>query len=402
MWSRIRLEIGFVDLGRLFFYTLMPGSGSVSQEKLESHWSEGTNDSMACLSVRSGFDLFLQVLDLPRGSEVLFSAVTVPDMPRIARLHGLIPVPVDVRKNSFEVDMDTLQACVTEKSRVLVIAHLLGSRPDMQEVLSFARKHGLIVVEDCAQAWFKRSWRGNEGADISLFSFGMIKTATCLGGALCRIENPELLAQMRSIQSRQKVQTKGRLLFRILKAFLLKLISLAPVFGVVAGTGKLLGKSVDDLFSNSTKGFPGADLAAQIRNQAQPGIYRMLLYRLQNYKVKRIDQRRRNADFLLKNLGPELVSETLWQANHSFWLFPYFTEHAEALIDRLRSGGFDSTRRGSMVVVSAEEGVDHNNCPNATRLLNQTVFLPCYGEMPQKAMDQMCTLIRSQNPKSIS
>ena len=56
-----------------------------------------------CLSVRSGWDLLLHVLAWPAGSEVIVSAITHPDMIRILRAHGLVPVPVDV-------DLDTLGA----------------------------------------------------------------------------------------------------------------------------------------------------------------------------------------------------------------------------------------------------------------------------------------------------
>ena len=70
--------------------SLAAGGRQVAQEKLESFWSEGRNDALACLSVRSGFDLLLQSFALPAGSEVLFSAVTIQDMPKIAEAHGLV------------------------------------------------------------------------------------------------------------------------------------------------------------------------------------------------------------------------------------------------------------------------------------------------------------------------
>src|SRR5436305_1973934 len=62
---------------------------------VETRWPS-PGSALACYSVRSGFHLLLGVLDLPRGSEVLFSAVTHPDMPRIAEHHGLVAVPVDL------------------------------------------------------------------------------------------------------------------------------------------------------------------------------------------------------------------------------------------------------------------------------------------------------------------
>ena len=80
----------------------------------------------------------------------MFSAVTIRDMPRIAEAHGLVPVPVDVCGSDYHIDVDSLRQAVTPKSRVLVVAHLFGARPDMREVLKISREHNLFVVEDCA------------------------------------------------------------------------------------------------------------------------------------------------------------------------------------------------------------------------------------------------------------
>ena len=129
------------------------------------------------------FDLLLQALDLPTGAEVLFSAITVPDMVRVALAHGLVPVPVDVCGSDFHLDLKSLRRAITEKSKLLVVAHLFGARPDMMAAYETAHAKDLFVVEDCAQAWGGPDWRGRGRADATLFSFGVIKTATAFGGA---------------------------------------------------------------------------------------------------------------------------------------------------------------------------------------------------------------------------
>lgn len=62
----------------------------------------------------TGFDLLLQTLKLPAGSEVLCSAVTIPDMIYLLRHHGLVPVPVDLDPQTLAVDVCQLRAAVTE------------------------------------------------------------------------------------------------------------------------------------------------------------------------------------------------------------------------------------------------------------------------------------------------
>lgn len=393
MWIRLRLDVGWRHLCRGFLGSLAPGERQAAQEKVESFWSEGRNDALACLSVRSGFDLLLQSLELPTGSEVLFSAVTIRDMPRIAQSQGLVPVPVDMCGSDYHLDLDSLRRAVTRKSRVLVVAHLFGARPDMRELLAVVREHNLFVVEDCAQAWCGRGWRGNEQADASLFSFGAIKTATALGGALLRVSDPSILARMRDIQSHWPVQSAWTLPVKCCKFALLRVISTKTVFGSVARCGNRFGKGPDEILARLTRGFSDESLFDQLRRQPSAGLLRMLRYRLKTYDTQRVDRRIANARRIIGNLGlgqsqPELLDE-----GHSFWLFPLLCDRACELIAHLRLHGFDATQRGRMEIVAPPPDRPQLRCPRAAELLNRTVFLPCYPEMPTGAIDRMCELI---------
>lgn len=62
----------------------------------------------------TGFDLLLQTLKLPQGSEVLCSAITIPDMLYVLRYHGLVAVPIDLDPETLAVDIDQLRQSVTE------------------------------------------------------------------------------------------------------------------------------------------------------------------------------------------------------------------------------------------------------------------------------------------------
>src|SRR5690242_11860179 len=80
--------------------TLMASDRIGSAAELEHAWSPDGR-ALAAHSVRAGFHLLLSALDLPAGAEVMFSAVTHPDMPRIAAHHGLVPVPVDLDRDTL-------------------------------------------------------------------------------------------------------------------------------------------------------------------------------------------------------------------------------------------------------------------------------------------------------------
>lgn len=125
MWVRMRLDIGWLDVLAASAYCGMPG-GRAANERAMSSWSD-RDDFLITLSVRSAFDLMLRALQLPRGSEVLLSALTVPDMVRIVEMHGLVPVPVDT-DDSGVMCMESLRNAVSRQSRMVVVPAIGDAR----------------------------------------------------------------------------------------------------------------------------------------------------------------------------------------------------------------------------------------------------------------------------------
>ena len=196
MWLRKRLDIRWSDFGGALRDCLFCGDRIELADDLEDLWS-AKEDAFACLSVRTGFDLWLKALVLPAGSEVLVSAITIRDMVRIIEAHGLVPVPVDLDPDTLAVDQESLDRAVTPKTRAILVAHLFGTRQPMEPILELARRHGLFVAEDCAQAFAGRHYTGHPETDVTMFSFGSIKTATALGGAMLCVRNKDVLRKMR-------------------------------------------------------------------------------------------------------------------------------------------------------------------------------------------------------------
>lgn len=153
---------------------------------------------LVCLSVRSAWDLLLGALEWPPGSEVLVSGITHPGMVAILQAHGLRAVPVDLDLETLAPPVAAMEAARSGCTRALLVAHLFGGRLDLAPLLAFARRHGLLLVEDCAQAFTGPDSLAPSGADVSLFSFGPIKTATAAGGAVATLADPELLARLRA------------------------------------------------------------------------------------------------------------------------------------------------------------------------------------------------------------
>ena len=247
MIPRGRLDIGWRDLAAAAAACLVSRSRVTLERRVEQAWSRD-EDALVCLSVRSGLDLLLTALRYPKGSEVLVSAVTIRDMVRVIEHHGLVPVPVDVDTQTLGVKMESLRRARSPKTRAVLVAHLFGSRTSLEAVSAFAREHGLLLVEDCAQAFTGLDQRGDPASDVALFSFGPIKTATALGGAVLAFRDRELLARTRALQEACVVQPRREFAKRVLRFAVVKALLHRAPFTLFCAACRLAGRSAEAWF----------------------------------------------------------------------------------------------------------------------------------------------------------
>ena len=375
MIPRKRLDIGWSDLLYGLFRCLWPGDRAEVRDRIERFWSsEGA--SLACLSVRSGFDALLHVLDLPPGSEVLMSALTIRDMTRIVEENGLVPVPVDLDARTLAVRPESLARAVTPKTRAIVVAHLFGSRMPMEPVVRFARENHLFVIEDCAQAYTGDEYRGHPESDVSLFSFGPIKTATALAGGMLRFRDRSLGDRVRSWQSRWPVQSRWKFTTRLAKYSFLKLLSYPSVFTLFAWGCKAVGASHDAVISGSVRGFAGPGFFDKIRQRPSAPLLRLLERRFRNFDRSGIAERTRRARQTI-DLFPDLERPGDEAAFHTYWVFPVLDDDPERLIHHLWARGIDATRgASSLCVVAPPEDRPETDPAEALAMFARLLYVP--------------------------
>ena len=97
--------------------------------------------------------LALASLELPQGSEVIIPATTFPTIFNIIIQCGLIPVVVDSKVGTYNLDPDELEQAVREKTRAIICVHAVGNPCDMPKVMKIAKKHKLYVIEDNCDGW---------------------------------------------------------------------------------------------------------------------------------------------------------------------------------------------------------------------------------------------------------
>ena len=353
------------------------------------------DEGLVCYSVRSGWDLWLGAQGLRVGDEVLVSAVTHPDMVRIVRGHGLRAVPVDIDLETLAPQPWMLEAALTPRTRVVLVAHLFGGRMELTDVARFAREHGLLLVEDCAQAFQGPERMGDPAADVSMYSFGTLKTSTALGGAVLRVRDPEMLGRMRGIQASYPLQGRAGYLKKLLKVLCLVAVSRPRPYGLLARACTRLGVDLDTLVNNVVREFPSREPAAtffrRLRHRPSAPLLAMLSRRLSTFDGERLARRASAGERFARRLrAVEHPGRRSLRRTH--WLFPVVVDDPGTLISGLRRRGLDASRATSSITV-VEAPVGRSSPAAASLMMSGVVFLPVYPELPLQAFDAMAGLV---------
>jgi dTDP-4-amino-4,6-dideoxygalactose transaminase len=165
------------------------------------------------VSLNSGTDalyIALRALGIGPGDEVITTPFTFVATTEAICQVGATPVFVDIDPATFNMDASLIEAAVTPRTRAILPVHLYGQPAKMDEIQSIARRHGLAVVEDCAQA-FGASINGRKVGtlgDVGCFSFFPTKNLGAYGdGGLVVTDDASLATRMMSLRmhgARQK------------------------------------------------------------------------------------------------------------------------------------------------------------------------------------------------------
>ena len=398
LWPRTRLQIGWGDLAAGALACLGSGRREDLTRRAESYWSG--EETLVCFSVRSGFDLLLQALNLQPEDEVIFSALNVKGMVNIVRRGGLVPVPLDLDVATVTPSVDALKAAISPKSKVLVVAHLFGCRLALDALIDAAQEAGLIVVEDCAQAFNGRAYPGHPKADLRMFSFGPLKTATALGGALVTVRDPALRERMRQIQETYPLQPTKKQAKRILQFAGLKLLTTPLVFGLVQQFFALSGRDYEDAVADRVRNVAVLKKAKNLRIRPSNALLALLCRRLESFDTGFLARRTAKGQRLTELLGRSLVLPGQGNAHCDYWVFPALADNPRDFIAELRRHGFDAANLPRSQAVAAPEDRPQLEPRAAAELLSKLVILPCYESLPDRELQRMASVVAAASPPS--
>lgn len=160
-----------------------------------------------CIGLANGLDalhLALRAMDVGPGDEVIVPSNTYIATWLAVSQCGATPVPVEPDERTYNIDPSLLEAAITPRTKVILPVHLYGQPADMDPILAIARKHGLRVLEDGAQAHGARYKGQRIGAhgDAVAWSFYPGKNLGALGdGGAVTTDDPELADRIRVLRN---------------------------------------------------------------------------------------------------------------------------------------------------------------------------------------------------------
>ncbi len=161
-----------------------------------STWMRDRFEAQKVLLTTSGtaaLDMALLLCDLKHGDEVIVPSFTFSSTANAIILAGGIPVFVDIRPDTMNLDEKIIEDAITEKTRAIVVVHYAGVACEMDTIMKIARDHSLKVIEDAAQgvmAKYKDRYLGTIG-DFGCYSFHETKNYSMGEGGALVINDPE-------------------------------------------------------------------------------------------------------------------------------------------------------------------------------------------------------------------
>ena len=125
---------------------------ALSQFEQEFSAYVGCRYGVAVTSGTTALHLAVAAYGIGPGDEVLVSACTNIATALAVVHNGAIPIPVDSEPVTWNLNLDILESLISPKTRAIIPVHLYGHPVDMNALMQIARRHGLIVIEDCAES----------------------------------------------------------------------------------------------------------------------------------------------------------------------------------------------------------------------------------------------------------
>jgi len=163
-----------------------------------------TKKALLTHSCTAALEMCALLLDIKPGDEVIMPSYTFVSTANAFALRGAVPVFVDIRQDTLNIDERLIEAAITPRTRAIVPVHYAGVACEMDAIMGIAERHGLAVVEDAAQgvmSTYKGRALGALG-HLGAYSFHETKNLISGEGGALLVNTPDLVARAEIIREK--------------------------------------------------------------------------------------------------------------------------------------------------------------------------------------------------------
>jgi perosamine synthetase len=169
----------------------------------------GTRYAAAVSSGTAGLHLAVRIADIGPGDEVVTTPISFVASANSVLFERGTPVFADVDERTFNIDPDAVEAAITPRTKALMPVHIFGLSAEMDRIDAIARKHGLAVIEDAAEAVGTVRAGRRVGADgnPAVFAFYPNKQMTTGEGGIVTTDDEAVYAKLKSLSNQGRSDT---------------------------------------------------------------------------------------------------------------------------------------------------------------------------------------------------
>jgi len=349
-------------------------------------------------SGRVGLSGLLRALGVGAGAEVLLSVPTHIVVANAIRYTGARPVYVDCRLEDYNLDLGDAERRITARSRVLLLQHTFGIPVEMDAALAFARRHNLVVIEDCVHALGAR-YDGRQVGTIgqgAIFSTEETKTISTVMGGMAVTNDPDLASRMRTFQASCSWPRKWLAARHLLKFVVYYILTEPHVHRFARIAYERLGRRNPlpvPTTAEERKGQRPRDYELRLSNgQAAIGLC----------QLRNLEQNLRHRDFVANAYRGQLsdcglrLPQAPAKAEPSFVRYPVWVEDRPTVIRALSSHAVVGTWFTSVLEEAespAVAGYEPGSCPRAEQAAQHLINLPTHPRVSARDIRLLATAL---------
>lgn len=311
----------------------------------------GVKEAIGVASGTDALHLALKALDIGKGDEVITTPFTFFATVEAITYVGAKPVFVDIDSRTYNIDADKIEEKITPRTKAIIPVHIFGCPANMEKIIEIARKYGLKIIEDAAQAFGAKIGDRKVGSigDIGCFSFYPSKNLGCFGdGGMVVTNNEDLADKIRILRNHG---SPGRYIHNTVG----------------------LNSRLDEI---------------------QAGILRVKIKYIDHYN----ELRRKKAAVYTKYLSDAVITpDEPTNVYHVFHLYSIRSDRREKIMETLQKHGIPSVvyypipmhLQGALKSLSHKEG----DFPVAEKISKEIFSLPLYPELAEEEIFQISQII---------